>query len=190
MKNSEKILREIEKFALQNNLPIIGPDKAKILREVVEKNKPKTILEVGCLVGYSAILMADAMPEEGKVVTIELDETSADIAEENFRKAGLQEKIEIVRGDANDVIPKLDGTFDLVFIDAAKEEYFAYLKYAEEKMHSGSVVIADNVKIFEREMRDFLDYVRNSGKYESKTVEALTFSGNKILDAMEVSVKK
>jgi predicted O-methyltransferase YrrM len=128
---------------------------------------------------------------EGKVVTIEIDRSVADIARKNVADAGLSEKINLIVGDALQVIPKLDLKFDLLFLDAAKDEYLKYLKLAEDKaLNKGAVIVADNVEVYKNEMLDYLEYVRSSGGiYKSETIEtALEFTPN-VRDAIEVSIK-
>ena len=145
--------------------------------------------------GYSAILMAaaasDILHEDRKVVTIEIDRSIADIARKNVAAAGLSEKINVIVGDALEVIPKLDWKFDLLFLDAAKSEYLTYLKLAEDKaLKRGAVIVADNVEVSKNEMLDYLKYVRSSGGiYKSETIETtLEFTPN-VRDAIEVSIK-
>jgi len=162
---------------------LVGPKKGNVLVEVVKKKKPKAILEIGTYVGYSAILMAESVGANTKIVTIEVDPENAEIARENIKKAGFKDKVEIKVGDAKELIPSLTETFDFMFIDAAKEDYLDYLKLAEEKLEERVVVVADNVKIFKDDMQDFLAYVRESGKYESTTHDVGS-------DALEVSIKK
>ena len=134
--------------------------------------------------------MANILPVDGKVVTIELNKTNANIARKNMAHAGLSDKIDIAVGNALEVIPKLDLIFDLLFLDAAKDEYLKYLKLAENKnLKKGSIVVADNVEVSKNEMLDYLEYVRSSGIYKSKTIEtALEFTPN-VRDAIEVSIK-
>lgn len=181
--NVHLILKELESKAGENNWPIIGPEKGRLLGEVVKKYQPKRVLEVGTLVGYSAILISKHLPKGGKIVTLEINPEIAQVARDNFAKAGVSELVELKLGDALELIPKLSGPFDLVFLDAAKEQYLQYLKLAEAKMSPNAVVIADNVKIFARQMADFLEYVRESGKYESQ-IHDFGF------DAVEVSVRR
>jgi predicted O-methyltransferase YrrM len=147
------------------------------------------------LYGYSAILMAAAAADmrhaEGKVVTIEIDRSVADIARKNVADAGLSEKINVIVGDALKVISRLDWKFDFLFLDAAKDEYLTYLKLAEDKaLNKGAVIVADNVEVSKNEMLDYLEYVRSSGGiYKSETIETtLEFTPN-IRDAIEVSIK-
>ena len=188
MDKSKQVLGELEKLAEKNFIPSIGPVKGKIIENIIKEHKTKKILEIGTLFGYSAILMARLLPTNGKVVTIEINPSYANVARKNIIKAGLSNKIEVIVGDALDVIPKLKEKFDLLFIDATKEEYFNYLKLAEKNLRKGSVVIADNVGIFEKYMQDYLNYVRNSGKYKSETIKTkLEFSDFE--DAIEISIK-
>ncbi|MEM5802018.1 MAG: O-methyltransferase [Candidatus Aenigmatarchaeota archaeon] len=183
------VLRILEKLSEKQFIPSIGPIKGKIIEGEIKKHLPKKILEIGALFGYSAILMARLLPRDGKVVTIEIDPKYADIARKNIEYANLSNKIKVIVGDALEVIPKLKEKFDFLFIDAAKEEYLNYLKLAEKNLKKGSIVIADNVGIFAYHLQDYLNYVRNSGKYKSKTIEVpLEFFKN-IKDAMEISVK-
>jgi predicted O-methyltransferase YrrM len=176
------VLREIERLSKREFLPIIGPVKGKYLVDTVRKFKVKNVLEVGTLIGYSAILMASNLPEEGRVITVEIKPESAERAKENILKAGLADKIEAHVGNALSVIPHLSGRFDMLFLDATKDEYLEYLKRAEGRLKKNGVVFADNVKMFAGEMQDYLDYVRNSGKYESENIDVG-------FDAVEISTK-
>jgi predicted O-methyltransferase YrrM len=186
------VLRRLEKMAKNEFVPSIGPVKGGIITEIIKKYNPKNILEVGTLYGYSAILMAaaDTLQADGKVVTIEINRSVADIARKNIDDAGLSGKINVIVGDALEVIPRLDLKFDLLFLDAAKDEYLKYLKLAGDKaLKKGAVIIADNVEVSKNEMLDYLEYVRSSGMYKSETIETtLEFTPN-VRDAIEVSVK-
>ena len=163
-------------------LPIIGPEKGKILVKAVRKVKPKHVLEVGTLVGYSAILIGRELSADAEITTIEIHAKEAKIAEENIRRAKIPPKINVVVGNAIKVIPTVKGCYDAVFIDAEKTEYLEYLRLMEDKLHKGTVVVADNAGIFADQMREYLDYVRKSGKYRSTYFQV----GD---DGVEVSVK-
>jgi caffeoyl-CoA O-methyltransferase len=165
------VLRKIEELSKRTFLPIIGPIKGKYLVETIKRFDVEKVLEVGTLIGYSAILMAQTLPKDGKVVTIEINPKSARLAEENVRGAWLVDKIELHIGDALTVIPSINDKFDMVFLDATKDEYLKYLKLSENKLKKGGVVFADNAKMFAHEMRGYLDYIRNSGKYKSDYVD-------------------
>jgi predicted O-methyltransferase YrrM len=182
LSKAEMILKEIEKMKEREFLPIIGPDKGQVLIKVIHESKPKRILEIGTLIGYSAILMAKELDADAHITTIEIHAGEAKLARENIEKAKVRPKIEVIVGDAIKVIPKLTGKFDMVFIDAAKEEYSDYLRLIEKKLHKGSVIVADNAGIFADQMKEYLDYVRSSGKYTSKY---MPFGE----DGVEVSVK-
>lgn len=190
MDTALQVLRSLERMAQKEFVPSIGPIKGKIITEIIKKYNPKIVLEIGTLYGYSAILMANILPVDGKVVTIELNKTNANIARKNIAHAGLSDKIDIAVGNALEVIPNLDLIFDLLFLDAVKDEYLKYLKLAENKnLKKGSIVVADNVEVSKNEMLDYLEYVRNSERYKSETIEtALEFTPN-IRDAIEVSIK-
>jgi predicted O-methyltransferase YrrM len=107
------------------------------------------------------------MESKSEIVTIEIHRDEAKLAEKNIVRANIPPKVKIIIGDALEVIPTLEGQFDFAFIDAKKNEYFQYLKLVEDKLQKGSVVFADNAGVFANQMGDYLDYVRNSGKYRS-----------------------
>jgi predicted O-methyltransferase YrrM len=176
------VLREIEKRAHNEFLPIVGMEKGQVLAEEIRKAKPKRVLEVGTLIGYSAILMGKELDESAQIITIEIHAEEAKTAQENIRKAEIPPKVEVITGDAIQVIPKLKGIFDFAFIDAEKTEYIDYLRLAEDKLRKGTVIVADNAGIFAKQMRDYLDYVRASGNYSSKYVQVG-------VDGLEISVK-
>jgi caffeoyl-CoA O-methyltransferase len=178
----DAVLREIEELSKRMFLPIIGPIKGKHLVDTTRRFNVKNVLEVGTLIGYSAILMASNLPPEGKVVTIEMNRKSARLAKENISKAGLAGKIDLHIGNALTVIPRVNGRFDMVFLDGTKDEYLEYLKLCEDKLERGGVVFADNVKMAVHYMRDYLDYVRNSGGYKSEYVDVG-------FDGVEISTK-
>lgn len=176
------VLREIEKMAKRQFLPIVGPEKGKVLAQVIHEINPKRILEVGTLIGYSSVLIGKELGRDAHLTTIEIQANEAKLALENIRKAQVSPTIDVVVGDAIKILPKLSGKFDMVFIDAEKREYRKYLCLIEDKLHKGSVVVADNAGIFANQMRDYLDYVKCSGKFSSKY---LPFGE----DGLEVSVK-
>jgi predicted O-methyltransferase YrrM len=182
MGTADMVLRDIEAAAENEFLPIIGPYTGKYLAEEVRKAKPMHVLEVGTLIGYSAILIGKDMPEGSEIVTIEIHRSEAEEAGRNIQKAGIPAKVKIITGNALDVIPTLQGPFDLAFIDAEKTEYKQYLVLAEPNLRKGAVVFADNAGIFASQMADYLDYVRHSGRYESRYIEV----GK---DGVEISVK-
>jgi len=199
-----KVLAEIEETARKEFLPSIGPIKGKIIQDVIKQYKPKKVLEIGTLHGYSAILIANIIlsgkydnenfNSEGStehiLISVEKDQKLANIARKNIEKARLSEKIQVINGDALEIIPRLKSKFNMIFLDATKSEYLKYLQLIEKYslLNKRAVVVADNVLIYENEMKDYLDYVRNSGKYISRTTEtSLEFTKN-VKDALEVSI--
>ena len=185
----DEVLNSIEAVAPRQGLPIIGPKRGSFLDEVIVEHKPSTILEVGTLVGYSAIRMGRHLKDGQKITCVEVSENMARIARSNVAKAGMSDRIEILVGDARDVLPRLKEEFDMVFFDAVKEDYLHYLKSVEKLLHSGSVVVADNVKSHAEAVRPYLDYVRRSGMYTSTYREAAPNFGTGPGDAVEISVK-
>lgn len=200
-----KILAEIEETARKEFLPSIGPIKGKIIEDVINQYKPKKVLEIGTLHGYSAILIANIIlrgnyynenfnsernSTQPILISVEKDQKLANIARKNIEKARLSEKIQVINGDALEIIPRLKSKFNMIFLDATKSEYLKYLQLIEKfsLLNKRAVVVADNVLIYENEMKDYLDYVRNSGKYISRTTEtSLEFTKN-VKDALEVSI--
>ena len=203
------VLSELEEIAKKDFLPSIGPIKGEIIEDIINKYKPKKILEIGTLHGYSAILMANFLLSlnndkgyknnyykniEIIVTCLEIDQQLADIAKNNIEQAGLSDRIEVITGDALKIIPTLKSKyrFDLVFIDAVKNHYLRYLKLIEDNslLNNKSVIVADNVLIYENEMKDYLNYVRNSSRYNSYTTNTtLEFTKN-VKDALEVSIQQ
>jgi len=187
---ADVVLREIEEMGKKSFIPSIGPVKGRILADIVREHKPRLILEIGALYGYSAILIAQNSPTGAEITTVEKDPRHARITQENVARAGLDDRIKVVQGDAATILPRLPGPFDLVFLDAEKSQYLAYLKAVEEKLPQGSVRVADNVGVFHDQMMDYLNYVRTTGRYRSRTVETLLEFSDTTKDAMEVSEKR
>jgi predicted O-methyltransferase YrrM len=189
----EDVMRLIEEEAPRQGFPIIGPMRGVILDDVIAEHHPSTILEVGTLVGYSAIRMGRHLRPGQRITCVEVNEDISEVARSNIAKAGLSDRVDIIVGDAKKVLPRLRGDFDMVFLDAVKDEYLGYLKSVERLLHKGSVVAADNVKSHPVEVAEYLDYVRNSGKYSSEYRESPNnyrySKGRFEADAVEISVR-
>lgn len=179
---AEAVLRKIEERADREFLPIIGSEKGKVIVEILRSARPKRVLEVGTLIGYSAVVISKELEDDAQVVTIEIHGEEVEDAVENIRKAAILAKVDVITGNAVQVIPELTGDFDFVFLDAEKTEYLDYLQLVEDKLCAGAVVVADNAGIFADQMQDYLGYVRNSGKYSSKYVPVG-------VDGIEISIK-
>ena len=142
--NSE-ILETIEKEALDTYVPIIRMEMQSFLKVLLAIKKPKRILEVGTAVGFSAILMSEYAPEECHITTIEKYEKRIPIALENFKRAGKEQKITLIEGDAMEVLKGLEGSFDFIFMDAAKGQYIYYLPEVVRLLEKDGVFVTDNV---------------------------------------------
>ena len=140
------LLDTIEKEALEAYVPIIKRETASLLRTMVAALKPARILEIGTAVGYSALLMCQAMPRECHITTIEKYGKRIPVARRNFKKAGEEGRITLLKGDADVLLKELEGrSFDLVFMDAAKGQYLHWLPLLLKVMPVGAVLISDNV---------------------------------------------
>ncbi len=168
---ADLVLKEIEKTSEHSFLPIVGPAKGKILAQTVRGTNPRHILEIGTLIGYSAILMGKQLGKTTTITTVEIHPEEAKTARKNIKKAAIKPKIIVKIGNAIKIIPALGDCYDAVFIDAEKTEYYRYLRLMEDKIHKGTVIIADNAGIFAKQMQDYLEYVRNSGKYQSRYIQ-------------------
>ncbi|MCS4537299.1 MAG: O-methyltransferase [Thaumarchaeota archaeon] len=189
MDTAEEVLREIEKQGEKSFIPVIGPQKGKILDDMVKRTKPKLVVEVGTFIGYSAIRMARFLPNDGKIFSIEMNSKSTDIARSNIQRAGFEDRIQVIIGDAKKVLRTIESKIDLLFLDAEKHEYLTYLKLTEEKLHKGSVIVADNAGVFAKEMSNYLSYVRKSMRYNSTYYESTLEFMDRVKDGVEVSVK-
>lgn len=143
----DEVLRELDRethLKVLGSRMISGHLQGAVLTMIAKMIQPKTILEIGTFTGYSAICLARGLQPGGKLITIEIDDELESIARRYFEKAGLENTIEQHIGPALDIIPKLSGPIDLVFIDAHKPEYSAYYEAVFEKVNSGGYIIADN----------------------------------------------
>ena len=142
--NSE-ILEEIEQEALRDSVPIIRKEMQSFLKVLLAIKRPTRILEVGTAVGFSALLMSEYAPEECTITTIENYEKRIPIARENFKRAGKEQKITLIEGDAMEVLTELSGPYDFIFMDAAQGQSIAYLPEVLRILEPGGVLVSDNV---------------------------------------------
>ena len=138
------ILKNIKKMADEIGRPIcINPEDGKLLQLLIKMNGYKKILEIGTFYGYSTIWMARAK-EDLHIFTIEKDKESYGVAEQNFVAANIENKITILKGEAEKILEQLSEPFDMVFIDAEKNHYLEYLNWAEKNIRKGGLIVADN----------------------------------------------
>lgn len=184
-----------EKFAFRENFLHKFPrlfinttrEDAVFLRIMIESRTAKRGIEVGSANGYGALHMGMGFEyTNGMLYTIEIDSSMAQRCRENIKKLGLEESVRCINGDALRVIPKLKGTFDFVFLDAVKSDYYRYFKAIEPKLKRGAVIVADNVIKYASSMQDFLNAMKNDPNYDMVIIRA----SEEKHDGMAVIVKK
>lgn len=140
-----EIIETIEQEALSARIPIIRKETQSFLKTLLLIKKPLHVLEVGTAVGFSALLMSEYMPENGHITTIENYEKRIPVARENFKRAGREERIVLIEGDALQVMQSLSGTYDFIFMDAAKGQYLNYLPEAVRLLAPEGILVSDNI---------------------------------------------
>lgn len=175
LKPSQGLLRDLEVYAEENSVPIIHKEVADLLRVLLKLKKPKKILELGCAIGYSSLFFADVLDGDVEIVTTERNPLMLERAQENIKKAGMEDRIKILVGDAEETLKDLEGSFDMIFIDAAKGHYKMFFDMLIDKLNHGGMVISDNIlykgmiasddyvvrrkKTIVKRMRTYLDYI-------------------------------
>ena len=144
-KGNSPVCNAIEKEALADGVPIIRKEMGNLLKVLLLLKQPQKILEVGTAVGYSSILMSENMPQNCRITTIENYEKRIPVAKNNFKRAGKEEVITLLEGDGMDILKELDGTYDFIFMDAAKGQYINFLPELLRLMPAGGLLISDNV---------------------------------------------
>lgn len=196
--NSE-ILETIEREALDAKVPIIRKEMQSFLKTLLMILKPMRVLEVGTAVGFSAILMSELIPADGRITTIENYEKRIPLAKDNFRRAGKEEVITLLEGDALDILPTLTEEYDFIFMDAAKGQYIHFLPQVLRLLKRGGVLLSDNVmqdgtvieSRFAVERRDRTIHARmREYLYELKHHDLLQTSILPLGDGVALSVKK
>ncbi len=192
-------LNEIEQFAIETNVPVIRPEMQSLLKVLLAMKEPGQILEVGTAIGFSALLMSEYGPKDCRITTIEKYEKRIPLARENFRRAGREEAITLLEGDAMELLTKLPGPYDFIFMDAAKGQYIHFLPDILRLMPVGGLLISDNVlqegdimesrfavtrrdRTIHARMREYL--------YELKHNDQLETAILPVGDGVTVSVKK
>ena len=181
IKENDELILEMEKYAREYNVPIVTKEVAEYLKFIVKSNGIKNILEVGTAIGYSGILMAKEIEKNGgKLYTIEIDEERYNLAQENFKKSGLNNIVSI-KGDAVEEIKKIDEKFDFVFIDASKGHYMEFFEDSYKLLNKDGIIFIDNImfrgylykeypkrfKTIVRRLNEFIEYLysRDGGEF-------------------------
>ena len=193
------LLNEIEKEAKADLVPVIRREMQSFLKVLLAIHRPLRVLEVGTAVGFSALLFCEYGPENMQVTTIEKYEKRIPIARENFRRAGRENQITLLEGDAADILKELQESYDLIFMDAAKGQYIHFLDDVLRLMKPGSVLVSDNVLqggdiiesnyAVERRNRTIYNRMREY-LYELKPTDKLLTSVIPLGDGVTVSVRK
>ena len=180
------IFEEIKKNALEEHIPIIMDDTLEVIANILEKNKPERILEIGTAVGYSAICFSKYLSKNGIIDTIERDAQRIKQANDNITKLGLEDKIHIHSGDAVEILPTLHEKYDVIFIDAAKGKYPFFLKESERLLKPQGIIFADNIlykgyvmsdynkhkqRTAVRNLREYIKEVTENPNYETQILE-------------------
>ena len=180
-KQARRMLALMDRATTRWHIPTVGRVKGRIIRRLLDRHRPTRAIELGSLLGYSAILIAGSMPPKGRLTCVEANPCLAWLVRANVAEAGLARRVKVVAGDALRAIPLLPGRFDFAFIDAEKEDYLDYVRQLEPKLVPGAIVVADNTGIARREVAPYLEYVRAAGgRYDSRGYDVDD-------DAMEVS---
>ena len=190
---------QIAKTARTGRVPIIRKETANFLQAMVAAKQPKRILEVGTAVGYSALLMAQVMPEGTDIITIEKYEPRIPVARRHFEEAGLSDRITLLEGDAGEILKELDGSFDFIFMDAAKAQYINFFPDVLRLLKKGGILISDNVlqdgdiieshfaverrnRTIYKRMREYLYVLKNHEELETSIIP--------LGDGVTLSIKK
>ena len=177
---------EMESYAEENHVPIVHPEVAQFLKVMIKITKTKKILELGTAIGYSTLIMAEAMENTGKIVTIERRKDMVELAEKNIEKNGTNVEIQIMEGEAKNILSTIDEKFDMIFLDSAKGKYMELLPYCINNLVDGGVLVSDNVlfkgmvanddlvvrrkKTIVRRMREYLEYISDHPILETSVI--------------------
>ncbi|NLJ78308.1 MAG: O-methyltransferase [Tissierellia bacterium] len=180
---SNGYLKELELYAEANHIPIIGKDMAQLLRLLIKIHSPRNILEIGTAIGYSALIMAMAAGRDCNIITIERQQDMVLLARDNIARTEYANRIEVLNGVAEDILPDLDKGFDLIFLDAAKGQYLQFFNHCKHLLRDGGLLISDNVlfkgmvasddlvvrrkRTIVKRMREYLSHISNLDGYES-----------------------
>lgn len=192
-------LNELEEYARATDVPIVRTEMQSFLRFLMKMKQPRHILEVGTAIGFSALLMSEYAPRDCKITTIEKYEKRIPLALENFKKAGKEDSITLLQGDALEILPTLAGEYDFIFMDAAKGQYIHFLPDILRLLKKDGLLVSDNVlqdgdvlesrfavtrrnRTIHGRMRDYL--------YTLKHTEELTTAIIPLGDGVALSVKQ
>lgn len=176
----------MEMYAEENHIPIVQPEVAQLLKVLIKINKPNNILEVGTAIGYSALIMAEVTSAKCKITTIERRKDMIELAINNISKTEYNNKINILEGEAEDILSNLEEKYDFIFLDAAKGQYLDFFNKCIKSLNVGGIIVSDNVlykgmvatdklvirrkKTIVKRLREFLQYINHIEGYISSVI--------------------
>ena len=183
----DKVLEEVEEQCREERIPMLGPDKARLLASCVKKAKPSVIVECGTAIGYSGLWMLRVLKSlgTGRLITVEIEEDNAQRARANFQAAGVADLVDSRIGDAAEVLKTVQEPVDFLFLDNNKDGYFACFQAIQSRLTNPATLVADNVSRTEQ-MADYLEHVRSHYDSETHWFESRRRPGRR--DGMEVSI--
>lgn len=184
--DEEGILKEIKEDAIKNHVPIVHKEVAALLKVITKTSNTKKILEVGTAVGYSTILLCQAAGKDAQVTTIERDRERVEEALINIKRVNLSKNIQVIEGDAQEVLKFLDQKYDLIFLDGAKGHYKDMLMDCINLLKDGGLLVSDNIlfkgmvandelvirrkRTIVNRMRDYLSYICNHPQLDTSII--------------------
>jgi len=165
-----KFLKELHESGQGRGLFManVPPQDGRLLQMLIKISGAKNVLEIGTSNGVSAIWMALGLKETGgKLTTLEIDPVKVKLAKENFQTAGVDDIVQVIEGDALQTLPTLTGSYDMVFIDAAKEQYKQYLDIIYSRIPKGSIIVAHNAVQQTFSMQDYLDFIQDNPELDT-----------------------
>lgn len=184
--NKEELLK-IKEQALKEHIPIIMDDTLNVIEETLKDNKIEKLLEIGTAVGYSAICFSEFLAENGKIDTIERDTERVKKAKLNIKRAEVEDKINILEGDAVEILPTLNNKYDVIFIDAAKGKYTFFLNEALRLIKTNGIIFADNILYKGYVMSDYNKHKqRTAVRHLREYIKEVTENPNLETEILEV----
>ena len=187
----QSVLNTIDTFVTETDIFLmnVGPEKGKLLAETIKDHKPLKALELGSFLGYSAIIIAMSLPEDGYLISVDHDKNSVSASKEIMRYSRLEKKVHFINLKSDKAIRTFDKPFDFIFIDHEKNRYLSDLLLLEKLklINKRAIVFADNVGIFKDKMEDYFLHVRDTGLYESKNIGTHLEYRDNVYDAVEIS---
>ena len=180
---NELYLKKLELYAEENHVPIVEIEVAQLLKVLLKIHRPKNILEIGTAIGYSALIMASSTAENCKITTIERRLDKVDLDKNNINNTKYKNRIKVLYGEADEILPNLDEKYDFIFLDAAKGQYLQFFNHCMELLNAKGVIVSDNVlfkgmvasdelvvrrkKTIVKRLRQYLKYINHLEGYTS-----------------------